>query len=83
MEKLAPNHRPSLDLIAEAARRLAFDRPFTDYSRHRHVTFQVLDTPNGPRVEYALGLPGSGSEATPRTFGAYDLYPLPDPPKAA
>lgn len=82
MEKLAPHHRPPLELIAEAARRLAFDRPFMD-ERHEHVTFQVLATPSGPRVEYAIGFPESGSEATPRTFGAYDLYPFPDPPVAA
>lgn len=72
--------RNDLVLIAEAARRLAFDRPYLD-NRHGHVTFQVLPTPNGPRVEYAIGERGN-VEVTP-SFGAYDLYPFPDPPVAA
>lgn len=71
--------RADLDLIAEAARRLAFDRPFLD-KRHGNVSFQVFDTPNGARVEYAIGFPEGGSEAAPRSFGAYDLYTFPDPP---
>lgn len=72
-----PAMESPLGLIAEAARRLAFDRRYID-SRHEHVTFQLLYTQNGPRVEYAIGERGEHA-ATP-SFGAYDLYPFPDPP---
>lgn len=72
--------RNDLELIAEAARRLAFDRPYLDH-RHGHVSFQVLPTPSGPRVEYAIG-ERDNVGVTP-SFGAYDLYPFPDPPAAA